>query len=70
MRKLLGLLALTTMLTGCAVYPNGAIGPAPISVAPVVVAPRYAYGYGYGYSRPYYGWGYGPRFGGYYGRRW
>lgn len=66
MRKLLALLALTFVLTGCAVYPDGTVGPAPVAVAPVVVAPRYAYGYGYGY-RPY-GWGYAPRYYGY--RRW
>ncbi len=70
MRKLLPLLGMACLLSGCVVYPNGAIGPAPISVAPVVVAPAYAYGYGY--NRPYSGWGHGPRwgYGGAYGRRW
>ncbi len=68
MRKLLPFLGLAFLLSGCAVYPNGAIGPAPIVVAPTV-APGYAYGYGY---RPYYG-GYRGGYGGWgggYGRRW
>ena len=66
MRKLLAVFGMVTLLAGCAVYPNGAIGPAPIAVAP---APYY--GGGYGYARPYaygYGFGHGRGYGGY--RRW
>ena len=67
MRKLLAGLGMACLLAGCAVYPNGAIGPAPF-----VVAPTPYYG-GYGYARPY-AWGYGGRGYGYgyggYGRRW
>lgn len=68
MSKLLAAFGLVFLLGGCAVYPNGAIGPAPI-----VVAPAPYYGGGYGYARPYaYGYGFGGYgYGrGYYGRRW
>jgi len=63
MRNPLGLLAVTILLTGCAVYPNGVIGPAPIAVAPIAVAPillaprvayapaRYGWGHGRGFHR-------------------
>ena len=57
MRMLLVVSGLASLLAGCAVYPNGAIGPAPLVVAP---APYYGGGFGY---RPYAG-GYG------YGRGW
>ena len=60
MRRLLAGIGMACRLSGCAVYPNGAIGPAPVVVAP---APYY----GYGYARPY-AWGYGRGYG--YGRRW
>ena len=68
MRKLLAGFGMACLLSGCAVYPNGAIGPAPLVVAP---APYYG---GYGYARPY-AWGYGRGYGyggwgGGYGRRW
>ena len=57
MRRFLALLGVAFLLSGCVVYPNGAVGPAPVAVAPVVVAPAYAY-------RPY------PSWGGYGYRRW
>jgi hypothetical protein len=69
MRKLLAVFGMACLLAGCAVYPNGAIGPAPL-----VVAPTPYYGGGYGYARPYAygygarGYGYGGGYGGY--RRW
>ncbi|RVT99545.1 hypothetical protein EOD42_05525 [Rhodovarius crocodyli] len=67
MRKIMLLLVSTAGLAGCAVYPDGTYGPAPVAVAPapVVVAPRPYYYGGYGYAYPrYYGGG------GYYGRGW
>ena len=57
MYRFLALLGVAFLLSGCVVYPNGAVGPAPVAVAPVVVAPAYAY-------RPY------PSWGGYGYRRW
>jgi hypothetical protein len=59
MLRLFSLLGVALLLSGCMVYPNGAVGPAPVAVAPVVVAPAYAY-------RPYPVWGWG----GYGYRRW
>jgi hypothetical protein len=59
MRRFLALFGVACVLSGCVVYPNGAVGPAPVAVAPVVVAPAYAY-------RPYPNWGWG----GYGYRRW
>ena len=59
MRRFLALFGVAFLLSGCVVYPNGAVGPAPVAVAPVVVAPAYAY-------RPYPSWGWG----GYGYRRW
>ena len=63
MCRLLSLLGMALLLSGCVVYPNGAVGPAPVAVVPVVVAPVYAY-------RPYPGWGYRPGWRGYGYRRW
>ena len=77
MRKLAPVLGVACLLSACTVYPNGAIGLAPLAVAPAVYAPAPYYGYGYGYGyRPYaggYGYGYRPYAGGYgygYGRGW
>ena len=75
MRKLMPVLGVACLLSACTVYPNGAIGLAPLAVAPAVYSPAPYYGYGYGY-RPYaggYGYGYRPYAGGYgygYGRGW
>ena len=73
MRKLMPVLGVACLLSACTVYPNGAIGLAPLAVAPAVYAPAPYYGYGF---RPYaggYGYGYRPFAGGYgrgYGRGW
>ncbi|MBC7430708.1 MAG: hypothetical protein H7345_01445 [Rubritepida sp.] len=68
MRKLAPVLGVACLLSACTVYPNGAIGLAPLAVAPAVYAPAPYYGYGYGY-RPYAG-GYGYGYGRGWGRRW
>jgi hypothetical protein len=63
MRKPFLALALLVGLGGCAVYPDGSLGPAPVYVQPAVVAPAPVFvsrpwGWGGGYYRPYgYGWG-------------
>ena len=70
MRKLAPVLGVACLLSACTVYPNGAIGLAPLAVAPPVYAPAPYYGYGYGY-RPYAGgYGYGYGYGRGWGRRW
>lgn len=62
MRRVMMLLLVTAGLSGCAVYPDGTIAPAPVAVAPVYVAPRpvvVAPAWGWGH-RPHYrpAWGY------------
>lgn len=82
MRRILAALALPAVLAGCAVYPDGSLGPLP--PAGVYAPPPVAYGppvYGYGEPPPVYyapppvvvspsiglGFHWGPR--GYYGGR-
>lgn len=63
MRRIIALLVVTIGLSGCAVYPDGTIAPAPVAVAPVYVAPSpvvVARPWGWGY-RPYRGPGWGHR---------
>lgn len=63
MRRVVAMLVIASGLSGCAVYPDGSIGPAPVVVAPapVYLAPRPVvvgrpWGWGYGHHRGH-GWG-------------
>ena len=73
MRKLMPVLGVACLLSACTVYPNGAIGLAPLAVASAVYAPAPYYGYGFRPHAGGYGYGYRPYAGGYgrgYGRGW